>query len=422
MPRPQIILPVLAGIGNAIMAVPLVRAIKRRLPDAHVVILARNQPMAEVFRRVAEADEVIVTGGGAKNLWRQIRLTRSRRAAAYVIPFPSNRWQYAMLAQTSGAKRKILHGYPVGRWRALGIIPFTRTPAVRGLHDVDQNLRLIDLLPPTPADTAQAADTADTAATTDTAADHMPAPARPVARPASIAPPRPAGGQPLPQASQPLPANAPAFALTPADHAAAGAMRATAGLDAAQRYVVVHAGSAQTILAQAKRWPPQKYAGLIEAIHTGTGLAVLLVEGPDEAGVAAQITRNAAGYAPAVVPLRGGLGDAGALLAGAALYVGSDSGLAHLAAAVGTRCVTLFAPADPDRVSPYGQRDLVVQPIKACPPCFLYPWEATRPKMRCTEPFCIREITVEQVMAAVRQGLGDEHRAVPDRGQAAVPA
>ena len=96
------------------------------------------------------------------------------------------------------------------------------------------------------------------------------------------------------------------------------------------------------------------------------------------------------------------------MLERAALYVGSDSGLGHLAAAVGTRAVTLFAPADPDRVCPYGNRDLVVQAPTACAPGFLYPWQSARPKMRCRAPLCIETITVDQVLTAVRRALGNE--------------
>ena len=106
-----------------------------------------------------------------------------------------------------------------------------------------------------------------------------------------------------------------------------------------------------------------------------------------------------------VLRLTGPLGDAAAVLERAALYVGSASGLAHLAAAVGTPALTLFAPADPNRVCPFGYRHLVVQPPRDCAPCFLYPWQATRPKMRCREPMCITLIEVDAVMTAVREAL-----------------
>ena len=95
------------------------------------------------------------------------------------------------------------------------------------------------------------------------------------------------------------------------------------------------------------------------------------------------------------------------MLERAALYVGSDSGLAHLAAAVGTRTVTLFGPADPDRVSPFGNRDLVVQAPQTCGPCFLYPWHTPYPKIRCREPYCIDSIPVDAVVTTVRRGFAE---------------
>ena len=66
--------------------------------------------------------------------------------------------------------------------------------------------------------------------------------------------------------------------------------------------------------------------------------------------------------------------------------------------------MTIFAPADPERVCPFGQRDLVVKPDKPCSPCFMYPWQTPYPQMRCTPPFCIEEVTVEQVMEKVPHG------------------
>src|SRR5678816_2576133 len=104
------------------MAAPMVRALKRARPAARVTVLARTDAMGEVFRRLREVDEVVVTGKGLKGNWRKVSEARRRRADVYLVPFPSNRWQYSLLAATSGAKRKILHSYPVGRVRSLQFI------------------------------------------------------------------------------------------------------------------------------------------------------------------------------------------------------------------------------------------------------------------------------------------------------------
>jgi ADP-heptose:LPS heptosyltransferase len=341
------VIPIVAGVGNALMALPMVRQLKRAMPDAHVTVIARLNAMAEPFRRlldIKEVDEVLVNGRGARGQLRGIWWTRKRNPDVYLIPFPSNRWQYSLLAQASGAKRKLIHGYPVGYWQALHFLPSERLPAQRGLHDVVQNLRLLGQL----------------GIKTDES-------------------------------------ESPRFLLNEADRTHATTMLGQINLDEDQPFIAVHAGSAQTILAQAKRWPPAKYAALIGQLDR----PVVLLEGPDEAGVADEILQHAAEPKPRVLRLKGPLGDAAAVLERASVYIGSDSGLAHLAASVGTPPVTIFAPADPDRVSPFGYRHLVVQPAKSCVPCFEYPWTTPYPKMCCQAPMCVTEVSVGQVVEKV---------------------
>jgi len=340
------------------MTVPLVRQIKRARPDARVTIMARIDPIAEVFRRLPEVDEALVTAGGLRWKWADFKAVRSRRPDYFLIPFPSNRWQYGLLALASGARHRVMHGYPVGYWRSMHFIPATRVPAERRIHDVVQNLNLL--------------------------------------RPLGI---------------EPDPTEAPVFYVNDADRARADELLGPALARGDRRFVAIHAGSEANTLARAKRWPAPNYARLIEAIVRELGLPVVLLEGPSEEGVGAQITSH---LDPAVAAsgdvvtrqLRGPLGDAAAVLERAALYAGSDSGLAHLAAAVGTRAVTLFAPADPDRVSPVGNREFVVKAPQSCNPCFTYPLDATFPTVRCHEPYCIDSIKLESVMEAVRRALG----------------
>ena len=352
-------IPIVAGIGNALLAVPMVRQIKKLLPGSHITILARITAMAEPFRRLPEVDQVLVTGKGAKGLLRNIFWARRARADVYLVPFPSNRWQYSMLALSSGARRKILHGYPVGKLRAMGFLG-ERVPAVKGLHDVVQNLQLLKHLGLDPDES-----------------------------------------------------ESPRFNLTDGDRARATHMLEEFGMTARTPFIAIHAGSATTILAQAKRWPTRKYAELTLALRSEFPQEIVLLEGPDETGVTEEIMRAVAEQSPGtampglhVLKLTGPLGDAAAILERSSLYIGSDSGLAHLAAAVGRRAVTIFAPADPERVCPFGQRDLVVKPDKPCSPCFMYPWQTPYPQMRCTPPFCIEEVTVEQVREKVRAAVG----------------
>lgn len=347
----KIVVPVVAGIGNALMAVPLVRQLKRNFPESTITILARIAPMGEPFRRLREVNEVIVTGKGLKGLLRLVKESRRRCPDVYIVPFPSNRWEYSMLALTSGAKQTLLHSYPVGRFKALGFIG-TRLPATRGIHDVQQNLNLLTLL----------------------------------------------GA--IPDLNE-----APVFTINDGDRGKANLLLESIGFAPRTPFIAMHAGSAKTILAIAKRWGADRYAELIQAMRSQYEEEILVLEGPDEAGVADEIRSLLPAGIEGVhaLKLTGPLGEAAAVLERSRLYVGTDSGLAHLAAAVGKRAVTIFAPADPSRVCPFGQQNLVVKPDKPCSPCFLYPWEKTKPAMRCRDPYCIREVTVEQVMGAVQR-------------------
>jgi len=339
-----IAIPIVAGIGNAIMAEPMVRQFAGS--GARVVIFAQTGAMGEIFRRI-DGVEVVVTGSGAKKRLAGIRQVRQLRPDVYLVPFPSNRWQYNLLAAAAGAKRVVMHGYPVGHWSALGFLHGDRVPAQRGLHDVVQNLRLLEPLGITPDMT-----------------------------------------------------QAPRFALTDAERQAAETLLAERSVR--RPFVAMHAGSATTILAAAKRWEPINYGHLADCIVKQIGLNVVIVEGPDEAGVSEAIMRHCD---RPMVPLKlgGPLGQSAALLEKAAFYVGTDSGLAHLSAAVGRRAVTLFAPADPDRVCPFGSRDLVVQPPGLDKPPFLYPWSATKPKLPAGAENWIKTISVEQVMEKVQK-------------------
>jgi ADP-heptose:LPS heptosyltransferase len=99
--------------------------------------------------------------------------------------------------------------------------------------------------------------------------------------------------------------------------------------------------------ARAKRWDPVGFVQLAEWWRREGG-AVVEIAGPAEAGDAPVLGAPLAREWP--------LPDLAALLARAALVVGHDSGVAHLAGAVDAAGVVLFGPTDPERWRPLGRR------------------------------------------------------------------
>ena len=168
-------------------------------------------------------------------------------------------------------------------------------------------------------------------------------------------------------------------------------------------FVALQAGCGDTTVGRAKRPPTAFFGDLADALAE-RGHAVVVVEGPDERGVGRALSEGSQSRPP-VVELRGKLGAAAALLERASLYVGVDSGLAHVAAAVGTPPVTLFAAADPSRVAPFGHGDLVVTPPdvdgRTWSPRLLYPMDHPGPKLRDDGIDWASHLRLGDVLAAV---------------------
>jgi ADP-heptose:LPS heptosyltransferase len=75
--------------------------------------------------------------------------------------------------------------------------------------------------------------------------------------------------------------------------------------------------------------------------------------------------------------------------------VSGDTGVAHLAAAVGTPTVTLFGPTDPGLTVPRSRRARHIHGRAPCAPCFLE---------RCPiDHVCMRDITAASVAQAVTE-------------------
>src|SRR5262249_13462069 len=110
------------------------------------------------------------------------------------------------------------------------------------------------------------------------------------------------------------------------------ALRA-AGVEGSGRVVLVHAGAG----SPAKCWPADAFAGVLEGL---ADVAIVVHEGPADAGPVARLLARVPSahrlHQPDLPTLAGAL-------TGCTAYLGNDSGVSQLAAAVGVRSVVLFA-------------------------------------------------------------------------------
>jgi heptosyltransferase-1 len=115
-----------------------------------------------------------------------------------------------------------------------------------------------------------------------------------------------------------------------------------------------------------KHWPESYWTELAEMVARA-GLQVKLPWGNT---VERQRAERIAAADPAVEVLpRRQLGELAALIASASGVVGVDTGLVHLAAALGTPCITLYGATDPGLIGTLGDAQLHLQAQFACAPC-----------------------------------------------------
>lgn len=162
--------------------------------------------------------------------------------------------------------------------------------------------------------------------------------------------------------------------------------------------VALHAGAQN---GRAKRWPAAHWAALADRLTAELGARVILTGAPGDAPLTAAIQRRAR---RAVHDLAGqtSLPELVALLAQCDLVVSGDSGPLHIACAVGTPVVGLYGPTDPNISGPLGPDAIVLRRAIWCAPC--YDASATA-DCRFSNPVCMKGLAPDAVFTAARQQL-----------------
>lgn len=143
----------------------------------------------------------------------------------------------------------------------------------------------------------------------------------------------------------------------------------------------------------AKCWPPDRFAEAANRLQAEYDTDVILLGTAAEAAVSAAI---AAKLAEPPVDLTGKttIADLPALVSQCHLFMGNDSGAMHVAAAVGLPVVAVFGPTDACGTAPVTLRRSIVQDKPYCSPCFL---------RRCpTDHRCMRNVSSDMVIAAAQ--------------------
>jgi len=146
---------------------------------------------------------------------------------------------------------------------------------------------------------------------------------------------------------------------------------------------------------ESRRWPVDRFAALAGLLLAANYRVLLLGSGGD-AGIASRIKEAQ----PAVVDLtdRTTLAEAAAILKHSRWVVCNDSGLMHLAAAVGARVISVFGPTHPGEKKPLNEGSVAVWKGEgmACSPCYR---DGVFPS--CDHVDCLRRITPQEIFQLI---------------------
>ena len=165
-------------------------------------------------------------------------------------------------------------------------------------------------------------------------------------------------------------------------------------------------------------WPsriyfPKSIAAVIRGVSDrsqvngdGPALFPVLLGGPDETALAAEVTRELGSIGALNLAGKTSLRDLFAIFSECEAAFGPDSGPMHIAAAVGCPVVSLWGATSPQRSAPWGFDDLTITGDIACHPCYLRKCPVGRECMHRIEP----EMVIEALRRAQKRARHEVDR------------
>lgn len=309
----------LAGVGDTLMTLPALDALHKALPKARITVIAMLEGAWEVLCGHAAINELIHFDFQRAGAWRSLQFLqrmRRRRPLVALLSYPSNRLEYNLILWLLGAQWRIGHHYR-NLNMACGNRLKNRTLLEEDhLSNIEENLRLVALL-----------------------------------------------------TGQHFPTAAPQIFLETAHQQFALRWLKTNGLSK-RRLIGFHPGCDTRKNHARRRWPVENFISLGRQILAEQDAILLVFGGPTETTIKTAIA-EALGPQCHVVSTQQ-LRDTAALIRHCAHFVSNDSGLMHLAGALGVPTTAIFGPTSALWLRSPGSVRNEVSLGLPCQPCFYY--------------------------------------------------
>lgn len=332
-----------SGIGNSVLFGPSLKIIRENYQEAEIDIFSFKESFAAPFAGSEIVNKIFYFEGV-----KTILNLRKQKYDISITAFPSNKWQFNVFAFLVGAKKRVTHEYDVGKVRTLSILQNAKVHVDKNIHDVEQNLNLLKTIG------IEINKTPDTF-----------------------------------------------FYIECENKVYAQNIIKINNLE--KSFIVgIHSGC--NMNQKGKRWSTNNFVELIDKI-CDSGKKCLLFTGPDEMEDTKFIYEKVRNKSKVVLINENNLKNVAALIKLCHCFLSNDSGLAHIAGAMGVRTVAISGPAMWTRTAPVGSNSSYIKAeMIECSPCLKYPFESTSSKIKCKYNYkCLTEIKVDDVYNALLQ-------------------
>ncbi len=351
---PEILIRGVNWIGDAVLTLPALKSIRKNFPDARISLLVRPW-VSEIFKENPDIDEVILYGDDYRGCAGRLRLARSLRQRKFdTAILLQNAFDAALISWLAGIPERI--GY---KRDCRGILLTKAVPVRRDVLKRHQVYYYLNLLESAGIRTVEAE---------------------------------------------------PCIYLNGEEIKEAGEIISTALPGRGLPLVGINPGAAY---GPAKRWPSERFAGLIRRITRELNARVVIFGSAAEAAIADEIVESAGMQppdGPRILNLCGktGLRELAALISGCDAFVTNDSGPMHMASALFVPVAAIFGSTDRAATGPFGPGHRVVSRDLPCSPCL---------KRECPEKHleCMTGITVDEVFEALKAVLPRKKAVFLDR-------
>lgn len=155
--------------------------------------------------------------------------------------------------------------------------------------------------------------------------------------------------------------------VTPEEEKGVAGKLAEGGIGSGDLLLGINPGASY---GSAKRWYPERFSKVADELARRWGGRVVIIGGPGEAGIAADIESALEGRCLNLAG-RTSVRELMALIKRCNFFITNDSGPMHVAAAFGVPLVAIFGPTDHTTTSPFSESFVVVRKETDCAPCLL---------------------------------------------------